>query len=82
MGASSKWVGDLIDAAEDEGGLILCIRAPKVVLDLGFSNISLTSAVFKSIAVSLNNCSPLMKWGGMIILVNRFILDEHNYVYL
>ena len=56
-GASSKWIGDLKDA-EDEGGVILCIRALKVVLDLGFSNISLISAVSKSVAVSLNNCSP------------------------
>ena len=49
--------GGLIDA-EDEGDLSLDFG---VVLDLGFSNISLIRAVFMSIAVSLNPCSPKMK---------------------
>ena len=48
--------------AEDEGDMILDLRVLGVVLDLGFPNISLISAVFMSIAVSLNNCSPLMEW--------------------
>ena len=54
-GASSKWIGDLLDA-EDEGDVILDLgtvnldlRVLGVVLDLGFSNISLVSAVFISI---------------------------------
>ena len=60
-GASTTWIGDLIDG-EDEGSVILYIRALKVVLDLGFSNISFSSAVFKSIAVTGFYSSPKSFW--------------------
>ena len=56
--------GDLIDA-EDEGNVIMDLRALRVVLDLEIPKIKLISAVFMSIAFCLNSCSPLMELTGL-----------------
>ena len=52
--------GGLLDV-EDEGDVNLDLGVLGILLDLGFSNISLIRAVFMSVAVSLNICSPKMK---------------------